>query len=280
MKHPLRMMTHVEPVLELRQIRWQVLSGYVDMSAVNAALQLRPEAFNAVHMGRAFDVLASTVFNRAMVIALGIQRLVAVKLIGANIAASLYVFLNDRMQGIAAHVRHHFSHNLTAPFKHAKHGSLAEGSAASRAFPLAAYHRFVYFNMAGQSVVPIHGTHVLTNLVAHPPSALVSNADLPLQFLGRYSMSGRGEQVHGIEPFLQRRTGTMKGRANHRIDFFSTPRALISRVAADTMKLAVLAALRAIKLLAVSNAHKMIKACFVSIEAPKEILNCECRSHV
>jgi len=69
------MMAHVEPVLELGQVRRQVLLRDMDMSAGNAALQLRPKAFKAVHMGNAFDVLASAMLNRVVSVSLGILRM-------------------------------------------------------------------------------------------------------------------------------------------------------------------------------------------------------------
>ena len=78
------LLAHVVPELELVQVLRQMLSGNVNMRAANAALDLRPEAFNGIHTGIATNVFFTTVVDRAMHVAFFRRPLVNRMLVGAD----------------------------------------------------------------------------------------------------------------------------------------------------------------------------------------------------
>ena len=76
-------------------------------------------------------------------------------------------------------------------------------------------------------------------------------------------MPRRGEQIHGIKPFLERCAGALKRRALHRVNVMATPLAAVGRLFAKAIELAVASALRAIESFTVANAHDMRQASVV-----------------
>src|SRR3984957_5876906 len=54
--------------------------------------------------------------------------------------------------------------------------------------------------------------------MAHAPSALVGDAQLPLYLLGRNAVARAGHQVHGEEPLGQVGPGLVKDRPGRRVN--------------------------------------------------------------
>ena len=65
----------------------------------------------------------------------------------------------------------------------------------------------------------------------------------------------------------------MKNRPYHWVNLVAAPCASVSRVAFDSMELALLTAFRAVKCVAVGLAHQELQARIVSREAAKKALN-------
>jgi len=282
MKHPLRMMTHVEPVLELSQICWQVLSGYVNMSTVNTAFQLRPEAFQPVHMDFTTGVFLRPVFNSCMAIAKAGQDFVRCPFVSADFRSLGNIVDDRRNQVLASGTRYNLGINLSPTLKDTHNNGLALGTTASEALNLGALATnvsLVNFDVVSHGRDTVHFTHVLTNLMAHPPSTLVGDAYLPLQFLGSYAMSGCGEQVHGIEPLNQWSSRRFKWRTSHRANLMAAPLALIHRALPVLGKLACLLALRASQRVAVACLHQMLKARIVIREKLEKLKDCHLVAH-
>jgi len=126
----------------------------------------------------------------------------------------------------------------------------------------------------------IDRAHVLADFVRHAERRRIRNPELALQFLGRDAMPGRSEQIHRIEPLLQRRMRLVEHGPDHREYLKPAPRALIGRVTADAVKLAVLAALRAIQAFAVAQHHQVIQASIIVRELLEKTLDCRGFCHV
>gem|GEM_PF-4574585 len=92
-------------------------------------------------------------------------------------------------------------------------------------------------------------------------------------------MTGSCEQVHGIEPFLQRCAAAFKWRSDHRVNVMAAPCALIGKLFGDASKAAMLVALRAIQFKTITNLHQMFQAGVIVWEAFEEIGNCELFGH-
>lgn len=60
--------------------------------------------------------------------------------------------------------------------------------------------------------------HQLAQFVAHAPSALIGDANLPFDFLGRNAVASAGHEVHCKEPLGERRAGLVKDGTGRRID--------------------------------------------------------------
>ena len=132
---------------------------------------------------------------------------------------------------------------------------------------------FVRFNDARKPVVAVHLAHVLADFVAHAKRSRIRDPELALQFLGRDAMPGSREEVHGIEPLLQRRMRAMKDGPDHGENLKPAPRALIGRMATDAVKLARLAALRALDLVAVPKPHEVVQAAIVIRELGHKLVD-------
>ena len=115
--------------------------------------------------------------------------------------------------------------------------------------------------------VAVNLAHVLADFVANSPRRLVGHGKLALQFLGADTVACRGEQVHGVEPLLQRGTRLLKRRPGHGADLVSAPRAFVNRTLFDAVELARLAALRAFRLIAVADGPKVVQTSVVGREA-------------
>ena len=112
-------------------------------------------------------------------------------------------------------------------------------------------------------IVAIDRAHVFADFVAHPPSRLVGDPKLALDFLGGDAVAARGEQEHDKEPVAQWGAGALERRPGHRRDLIAAMLARIHFAGADAIVARVLAALRTVGALAKADAHEMIEAGFL-----------------
>jgi len=107
--------------------------------------------------------------------------------------------------------------------------------------------------------------------MTHAPRRLVRHGKLALQFLRRDAMPGRGEQIHGVEPLHQWRSGTLKGCTRHWADVITAPLALVKRAVFTLVKLAVFPAAGAVYWVAMAGIHQAFKASVVIWEHLKKL---------
>lgn len=102
----------------------------------------------------------------------------------------------------------------------------------------AAYEGFIYLNRrasAADRLLAVHSRHVLADFMADPPRRLVRHAKLALEFFSRNAVPCRREQVHRIEPKLERRAGLFEGRANGRVQVVAATAAGIGAFGLDSI---------------------------------------------
>jgi hypothetical protein len=128
--------------------------------------------------------------------------------------------------------------------------------------------------MAGQQRVERLGLHgEFADLLPDAVSALVGDAELPLQFFARNAVTRGAEQIHGIEPANQRGAGIVQHGVGGRRDLKQAVRAGINPALCQLVELrAFYAASRAVHFRAAkAHRHDVFKAGVV-IRKPREEL--------
>ena len=246
------------------------------MSAQNTAFQLRPEAVDAVRVVGPTDVFPGTMADDPVLEAPAAQAAVGKVLIGTDFASRLHLFDDYGLQGDSLHVRNDAGEDITAPFEGAKYDGFTGSTTATLPVrALAADVGFIDFHMAGKRIVSVNLGHVFTDLMPHAPSGLVGDAELPLEFLGGDTVPRGGEQVEGVEPKLKGGARTMEGSAGTRMDMMAAPGASIGRMLGHLMEFALLPALGADGLVAVSHPHEVGETGIVVGETFQEVLDGE-----
>ena len=202
--------------LKLAQILRKMLRTDMDMRAGNAALQLRPEAFDAVDR-TAFggNILANRVVDLFVIKAVHPKCEIGRKFVGVDDGVTLHGFLDDRHHRADAAIRNDLGDEITPTLDHAEHNRFV-GEEALFLRRLATDEGFVdldLFAKATKRRVTIDLPHVFADFVAHAPSRLVGHAKLALDFLGGNTVPRRAEQEHDVEPIAQRCAGAVKGGA-------------------------------------------------------------------
>lgn len=243
------------------------------MRSFNRALQQRPEAFKAVGMVLTVHPFLFRVINRAMLVAEPCKLGVGLQFVRRNCGAPTHVRDNVRLKRRTTHILNDPRHHVTFAFQHPKHDRLAGSTPATlSARTLPADHRFVGLDMPRKLIVTIHKAEILANLMAHAPRRFVIHAKLALQFLRRNAVARRGEQVHRIEPLLQRRVRIIERGSNHRVNVL-TALAGIGGHLRELAKLAYLMTARALEIVAIPQSEKVPQAGVVIREHPHKILD-------
>ena len=114
--------------------------------------------------------------------------------------------------------------------------------------------------------------------MTHAPSALVGHAQLALKFFCGHAVAGAREQVHRVEPFMQRGPRAFHRGADGRMQMVPTVLAHIPTFLRHAIKLSVLIAFRTVKLgAAVALDHDAPQACFVVRELALELVETDHR---
>lgn len=120
---------------------------------------------------------------------------------------------------------------------------------------------------------------MLADLVADAPRRLIGHAELALQFLRRDAVPRHREQVHGIEPELQRRPGLLERRSNRRVQVVPATAARIGALCLDAIPARGKPALGARVVRPEARGEQVREAGFVVGELPKEFAGGEWLRH-
>ena len=250
-----------------------MLPADMNMRPANGPLEHGPEGFQRIHVAVAARPFLGAVIDGLMLITKRFERAIRLPFIGADPRAlgDLADDLGD--ERLAGGVGNDLAIHLAVPLKDAEHNGLAGSAPSALAAPLAADISFIGLDMAGQRRLAVERAHVFPDLMRHAEGGRVADAQLALQFLGGHAMPRGREQVHRIEPFLQRYMRAVKGRADHGVNLMAAPCALVGWMTARPVKLTVLAAARAIQRFAAVKLHQIVKARIIVGKLLKKLLN-------
>jgi len=245
----------------------------MNVSAVDPALHLRPEAFKLVD-GRAragVDVLFGRVVHRVMRVrhASDVPDFqVRAIVVGVDFRARLNRRADHRKQRPARAVGHNVRHHVAALFEHAEHNRLAfrRVPAALATGQTTANESLVNLDnrtSAANRSVAVNRAHILADLVAHAPRGFVGHAKLPLDFLGRDTVTRSAELEHDEEPVAQRGTSAIKGRSSGRVNLMGAPLTLIGPTLHDAGVPRLATAARTRKVGAVANLKQVVETGFL-----------------
>lgn len=269
------MFPQVIPELKLSEVLWKVFAGDVDVSAINAALQLRPERFDPVDASAIFTGVFTKLVVHFDVVKTGlVDVLIPAKFVGLDRRAGEHVREDNALHSDLITGKNNGRNQFTVTLQHADNTRLVTLVARAFALNRSADKGFVNFNVMADPAkrgITVNLAHVFADFVTNAPRGFVGNAKLPLQFLGADTVARRGEQIHSVEPLLKRRAGLLERRASHRADLVGTPRTFVYRTLLNTVKLANFLTLRAFALLAKTDIPKMRQTSIVSGEAVKKL---------
>jgi len=242
----------------------------MNMCAVNRPLQLRPEAFDAVH-ARTFgrDIFAKAVIGHLMEVTLAAKCQIGRMLVSVYNRVRLHILLDERKQGVATAIGHNAGNDIPVALHHAENDRLRH-HLADMAVLNTANEGFVHFNLLGETAnrrITIDLRHVFANLMTHAPRRFVGHAKLALDFLCRNAITRSTKKEHNIEPVAQACAGPVEGCSSGRIDLRAAILTGIAATGLHAVKMGVSAAFLAIVTVAIANAHKVIEAAFLSGEA-------------
>src|SRR6185437_2395350 len=205
---------------ELIDIALHVFDGEVMIYTVVAALQDGPHAFNPVGVRHAIHILLGAVIHCAMPVAInaGVRRM--------SVSAEHRIIFDIRRYMIlnraCVSVRDDNSLYIAATFAHAEDGGFTDWATARAQFLalvlvifLAAQVRFVRFDDARQHAsAPITVAARFANALKHEPRTLLCDAEFLADLHRRNTLARRGNQVHRIEPLIERDMRALENRAS------------------------------------------------------------------
>ena len=253
------------------------MGANMDMRSSDRALEHRPKGFEGVHVCIAVRPNLAAMLDRPVVVPQASEDFVGRPFIGADDGPGFDTLKDRRNEGLAGSVRNDLGKQFAVTLKDTHDDGLALGTTTGEALFFAltptADVGFVNLNVIGKRRVAVNGTHVFADFVRHPKSGRIGDAQLALQFLGGNTVARRGEQVERIEPLLQWNAGSLEHGSDHRVNVMSAPLALVGRLFANTRKLAVLVALRAVQAFAVTQLLQKFEAGAIVGKLLKEVCN-------
>src|SRR5579862_141025 len=216
----------IQPERELVNVAMQVLVAGVVIDAMQATLQDSPNALNTVGRHAIVpDVLASAM-NDGFVLVVAVQSGIAAVLIGMDRRARLDALANFHAQRLGIGAVNGPRYRAPAAFAHAENRRLADRTASRvQLFVIvlvglfAADVRLVDFDDAGELAEIL--TASLAKTTEDEPCGFLGDADFLGKLHGRDALARRDEQVHRVNPLVQRNVRPLEDRsgANRKILF-------------------------------------------------------------
>ena len=188
---------------------------------------------------------------------------VGFQFVGMNRATRHNVFFDDRLKCFLANVRDNVGHYIAVALQHPKdYGFVRCAASTLPASSTPANVGFIGLNIsstaATQRPFAVCFGHVLANKMAHAPRRWVRHVQLALQFLRGNTVTRDREQMHGIEPLVQRQMAAMHDGSYGRMQLIFAVLANVCALARHAIELREHTADRTINLSsAVARHHKM-----------------------
>src|SRR4051812_48703703 len=200
----------VQPERELVNVAVQVLWAGMMVDADDAAFEDREDALDAVGRHAVANELASAVIDGLVIEEQTGEATVSGELVSVQRRANRDVLVNGPVNGFLIRVGDRLGLHLAAgPLAHTQNGSLADRAAPCVQLLCLVLVRldtadigFVNLDDTGQLLE--FGAASLTQPVQHEPCRLLRDADLLRQLQAADPLPRRDEQVHRIDPFVQR----------------------------------------------------------------------------
>lgn len=141
-------------------------------------------------------------------------------IIGVKLGAEFDVLVDALSRFLQGALCHRRGDSAPTTFPHTQNGSLANCPTPSLEFLVLV---LIAFFATDEALVQFHDalelgefwpTTSLSEPMQHEPSRLLSDADLLRQLQAGDALAGRDQQVHRIEPFMQRNVAALKDRAS------------------------------------------------------------------
>jgi hypothetical protein len=217
----IRIVAVIMAELELRQVERQVLLADVVVRPNDAALQQRPERFDAVGVNLPAHILASAMADGFMSKAYGVQMRVTAMLIGCyKVNGPADSLANEATKRRSIGVVDYLANHIALSADRADDTNLARAESAGNMslfvrmaiLVLAANERFIYFHNTHQLREPII-LHRGANAMAHIPSSLfLFESHDALNIQGTDPLFGIQHQEGNHKPFAQRSLCVLKDR--------------------------------------------------------------------
>lgn len=205
----------VQPEGKFIDVPAKVLLAGMVIDAMNAALQDRPHALNAIRADCTSDVFLGAVIDCFMAKEQPAQGVIACVFIGVNLRPWLNVGVDHFVNGRPVRVVNRHGDGMAATFPDAQDGRLSDRSAPLPELLvfvligfLAADVRLINFHDAAQHFEFVPAGH--PEPLQQEPGAFLSDTDLFGQLQRGNAFAGRDEQVHGIEPLVERNVGPLE----------------------------------------------------------------------
>ena len=186
-----------------------MLRAGVVVNPMQAALHDRPHALDGVRVNAVADVFARAVVDTLMGVEQPVEPEVSAMLVRVERGARLDVAVNGAVKRVGGRVRDDPGLRPTALLAHPQHGSLADRAAPSVELLalvlvgfLAANIHLVDFDEPAQDGRVIAAG--FAEPLKHEPRGLLRDPDLLRQLKAGNALSGRHQQIHGVEPLVQR----------------------------------------------------------------------------
>jgi len=203
---------------ELVDIAAQVLDAGMVVDAMQAALHHGPHALNTVRMDLTAYPFLLVVIDGLVRVEDALESIVAHVLVSMEYRASRDMRMDGRPQVGGIRVLNGLGNRSASTFPHPHNGGFIQRPALVRCLGVRVLIllfppdvRFVHFDDSAQ-----HG-EIVTARFAQPlqykPRAFLRNADFLGQLQGRNTFARGDEQVHGVQPLMQRDMRPLEDRA-------------------------------------------------------------------
>lgn len=243
------------------------------INATYASFAIRPKPFDGIGMAVAQNVNLFCVGNGIMLISHRWKSFINSILIGVNHCFSGDIFTDYRENCFTLSVGNSADFEFPISFNNTKYSSFA--FRPTSAFSLAPTTEITFINFDFASKWTVVFIKALSNLLAHSPSSLISNARFPLNLFSRDTATSLRHQVNYIKPSGQGCSGLVENCVSGRADLVSTEIASVRLTPTYPMKQSILFTLRAINSLRVFLIANIIKAYIVIWEHLKELFERE-----
>jgi hypothetical protein len=253
----------IESELKFLGVFGQVLLGDMHVSPIDRPLEMLPKILKPVYMAVAANIFLRSVFDRLMRVTQFAKSAIRSVLIRVTGGTRLDVFGNVRNKRASLSVENDFRHHFPAALQHPLNLSLARRSKARLARMVSPHVGFIDFNVATQGKLAVNIGHVLADEPGHAPRGLIGHAKLAFEFLCWNPMTGRGEQIKGIKPELQRCARILKRSSGGRVDVMPAPLAGECPFGLESIPSRRLGAFRAGVALTISRFKNVFEAFFI-----------------